>query len=221
METITLTKLLQKHWPGHAVSQMLEGVNEVELLRDRELWLRRFLPAALVRRIDGCYARSNTTHPETGRALYAICRASQARCVIETGTYWGYSTTYLAAAVEHSDGGKVWTFDLNPKAGKHIPHRYRPWVEVQRGKPSTESLPEVLRRVIPDLFFQDSLHDYAGVVEELRLIAPTLKPGAVCLFHDFVVPDVRRAATDMLPGYTIYALESGDPQQLGVAIHTG
>ncbi len=218
MEFITLTELLRRHWPDYSVPQRGAGVGDVETLRARELWLRQLLPAALVRRIDSCFARSNTTHPETGRALYTICRASQARRVFETGTYWGYSTTYLAAAVEHWEDGRVWTFDLHPQAGRHIPRRFGPRIEVHRGKPSTESLPAVLRQVTPDLFFQDSRHDYAGVVEELQLVVPVMKSGSVCLFHDFVVPDVRRAVADLLPGRLSYVLESGDPQQLGVVI---
>ncbi|WP_373529150.1 hypothetical protein [Nostoc sp.] len=45
-----------------------------------------------------------------------------------------------------------------------------------------------------------------------------LKSGSVILFHDFVEPNVRNAAIDLLHNYTIYILESEDSQQLGLAV---
>jgi hypothetical protein len=42
------------------------------------------------------------------------------------------------------------------------------------GKPSIEMMPGVLEKVVPDVFFQDSRHDYEGVTEELNVVAPYL-----------------------------------------------
>ena len=79
-------------------------------------------------------------------------------------------------------------------------------------------MPAVLAKRTPDVFFQDSLHDYDGVVSELKIILPHLKPTSVVLFHDFVLPDVRRAAIDVLCGYNIFTIAGGDPQLLGLAL---
>ena len=219
METISLQDFIQKYWHIADISSYPNGMDVVDSIRQKEKGLYKFLPPQLIRRLDAAFARSSTVHPDTGHALYSICRASGANHVFETGTYWGYSTAYLAAALKDSNtNGKVHTFDLYPHAGKYIPKSLRSRIELYRGKPSVETMPEVLKQVVPDLFFQDSRHDYEGVSEELKVVAPYLKSGNVVLFHDFVEPNVRRAAIDCLHDYTIYILDSKDPQQLGIAV---
>ncbi len=189
----------------------------VEQARSREARLRRFLPSVVIRRLDAGFARSRTVHPDTGRSRYAICRASGAANVFETGTYWGYSTAFLAAALRDAEGGTVWSFDIYPRAGKHIPKSLLPTVQLCLRRTSIEAMPEVLAKVCPEVFFQDSRHDYEGVLYELLVIKPYLEPRAVVLFHDFVMPDVRRAAAEVLPEYTLRVIEGGDAQQLGIA----
>lgn len=202
-------------WPTHEIQQ---AVDQHQL---RESRLRRWLPEKIVRRLDRGFARSNTVHPDTARALYSICRALRPAIVFETGTYWGYSTTYLAAALSHLGTGHIHSFDLYPEAGRHIPDSLRTWITLHRGRPATETMPAVLARHVPDLFFQDSVHDYDGVVAELRTVAPHLGTRAVVLLHDFVAEGVRRAALDALPGYQVCEVEGDDPQILGVAFRAG
>ena len=50
--------------------------------------------------------------PEVGRFLEQLARSIRARTVLEVGTAIGYSTLYLARAVEL--GGKVVTIDVDP-----------------------------------------------------------------------------------------------------------
>ena len=218
METIPLSEFCRRHAGGQDAQDMPDGVAVVDAIRSREQKLSHLLPGWAVRRLDAGMARSSTVHPDTGRALYTICRALRASTVFETGTYWGYSTAYLAAALPDDNTGRVWTFDIYAKAGRHVPRSLRPRIEFLRGRPSAESLPDALNRATPQLFFQDSRHDYEGVAEELRLVAPRLQPGAVVLLHDFVEPQVRRAAQDVLRDYALYALDGQDPQQLGMAV---
>lgn len=219
IETISLSDLLRRQWGVSDSSTYPHGTSAVDAARKKEHTLRGLLPHWLVRRLDAGFARSNTVHPDTGHALYAICRASGAQHVFESGTYWGYSTAYLAAALrDGAASGKVWSFDIYSHAGKHIPKGLRPHIELRRGRPSAEAMPKVLAEVKPDLFFQDSRHDYEGVFEELRVVVPHLKPEAVVLFHDFVAPDVRRAALEVMTGYQFYVLDSADPQQLGITL---
>lgn len=221
MNRISLKDLLNAHWNTSENLSAMSSAEMLEVIRQKEQKLRRFFPAWLVRRLDAGFARSNTVHPETGHALYAIAQASRATCIFETGTYWGYSTAYLAAALQRSDtNSKVYTFDIYPHAGKHIPRSLRSKIELYRGRPSVETMPDVLKRVVPNIFFQDSRHDYEGVIQELNVVAPYLKHGAVVLFHDFIEPNVRQAALDGLKDYTFYVLDIQDPQQLGVAIKT-
>ncbi len=221
MEKIQLDEFLG-HYYGFSsgiTTAQEEAIQQVNHNRHREMSMRKIIDPRIVRRLDAGFARSNTVHPDTGRALYSVCYASGTQNVFETGTYWGFSTAYLASALKDKQGGKVYTFDIYQKAGNHIPKILMPHVEMHKGRPSTEMMPSVLAKVTPELFFQDSRHDYEGVKEELEVIAPHLKPNAVVMFHDFVESEVRRAADDVLSGYSIYVLDSSDVQQIGIAVN--
>lgn len=190
---------------------------EVEGMRLKEMRLRAWIPAKLLRRFDRGFARSYTIQPSTARALYAIAVARRSEVIVETGTYWGYSTALLAAACRDSGHGIVQSFDLYKHAGRHIPAALMPWVRLHRGRPAADVIPSVLAGSHAGLFFQDSVHDYDGVLAELQTAAPYLTASTIVLFHDFVVDAVRTAARDGLPGYLIGRLDVDDPQQLGIA----
>ena len=218
--TLSLRELIVEHLHAAVVDDAgaQAAVDAVDALRARESTLRRWIPARLLRRLDRGFARSYTIQPDTARALYAIARAIRPAVIVETGTYWGYSTAVLAAAVRDSRLGIVHSYDIYPKAGAHIPADLRAFIHLHLGRPATTALPELLSTSAPQLVFQDSVHDYDGVLAELRVLAPRLAPRAVVLFHDFVLEGVRAAAVDGLPGFTIAQLDVDDPQQLGVAL---
>ena len=52
--------------------------------------------------------------PDTGNLLYVLARHSGAKTILEAGTSYGYSTLWLGAAAQEN-GGKVYTFDIEPK----------------------------------------------------------------------------------------------------------
>lgn len=52
--------------------------------------------------------------PNTGNLLYILARHSGAKTILEAGTSYGYSTLWLGAAAQEN-GGKVYTFDVEPK----------------------------------------------------------------------------------------------------------
>jgi hypothetical protein len=218
--TLSLHEILDHFFAASRIdaNAAASAVAAVEDIRRREYRLRRWLPAQLVRRLDRGFARSNTVHPDTAQALYAIAHALRPRIILETGTYWGYSTAILAAVARDVDAGVVHSFDLYPRAGAHIPLSLRPWVRLHRGSPATDAIPSALRGLTAELFFQDSVHDYAGVLAELRTALPLLAPDAIVLFHDFVTDDVRRAAVEGLPGYFVAQVITDDPKQLGIAV---
>jgi predicted O-methyltransferase YrrM len=215
---------LQQVLAEHLAAPMFDGesanaaVAAVDHTRAREMRLRRWIPPRLLRRFDRGFARSFTIQPETARALYAVARAVRPDIIVETGTYWGYSTAVLAAAARDANVGIVHSYDLYPRAGAHIPDSLRPWIRLHLGAPATETMPALLADLSPQLVFQDSVHDYHGVLAELRVLEPKLAARAVVLFHDFLVDGVRQAAIDALPGYFIARIDVDDPQQLGIAI---
>ena len=63
------------------------------------------------------WAHLNTPQPQMlcgpyeGRLLAMLCRALNARCVVEIGAYIGYSTVCLAQGVD--DGGVIHSFEVN------------------------------------------------------------------------------------------------------------
>jgi hypothetical protein len=217
IEAIGLAQLLKSQW-NSSPAPADEIASAMDRYRRVEAGLRRWLPEWIVRRFDGGFARSNTVHPETAQALYSICRAVRPRWVFETGTYWGYSTAYLAAALAANQEGRLCTFDIYPKAGNHVPPGLRHWIEFYRGVSATTAMPPILEKARPDIFFQDSVHDFDGVKAEICTVAPYLTTKAVVLLHDFVADGVRRAAVESLPGWRVLRVDSGDPQQLGIAL---
>ncbi len=222
METVSLENFIRTAFnvaiPALDFLGQQDIAHKLNSKRIKEKKLLSLLPAFLVRRIDSGFARSLTIHPQTAKALYYICLYGPIENVFETGTCWGYSTAYLASALKKKNGGKVYTFDIYEKAGRHIPDELLPQVELIRGEPSVLTMPTVLEHVKPQLFFQDSRHDYAGVQEELEIVAPQMEKGSVILIHDFVYPEVSRAVKETLKDFELLVLDNEDPQQLGMAV---
>lgn len=57
--------------------------------------------------------RIQALHPDSARLLYITALAAKARNIVEVGTNRGYSTIWLAMAVQ-KNGGKVTTCELDP-----------------------------------------------------------------------------------------------------------
>jgi predicted O-methyltransferase YrrM len=57
--------------------------------------------------------RIQALHPDSGRFLYVLALAKEAKRIVEVGTSHGYSTLWLAAAAK-ANGGRVVTCDINP-----------------------------------------------------------------------------------------------------------
>ena len=64
------------------------------------------------------YSRAKDVHlavsRETGRLLYMLARATNARTIIEFGSSFGVSTLHLAAALRDNGGGKLITTEFEP-----------------------------------------------------------------------------------------------------------
>jgi caffeoyl-CoA O-methyltransferase len=58
--------------------------------------------------------RIQAVHPDSGRLLYVLALAKEAKRIVEIGTSHGYSTLWLAAAAK-VNGGRVVTCDINPE----------------------------------------------------------------------------------------------------------
>jgi hypothetical protein len=104
MKVIQLDVFLRKYLdisdpsgnPDNSVSQ--EAIHKAYRSRSREVLMRKYLLPQLVRPLDAGFARSTTVHPDTARALYNICYASNVRNVFAAGT-GGNHVAYLHFAV--------------------------------------------------------------------------------------------------------------------------
>ncbi|MAM76920.1 class I SAM-dependent methyltransferase (plasmid) [Tistrella mobilis] len=135
--------------------------------------------------------------PETGRLLYMLARAMQARSIVEFGTSFGVSTIHLAAALRDTAGtgaaGGIITTEFEPAKAARARDNLRAagladLVELREGD-ALETLARDLPPAIDLVLLDGAKVLYAEI---LALIEPHLRPGAL------VVADNAEHAPDYL-----------------------
>ena len=118
--------------------------------------------------------------PETGRLLYLLVRATNARAVVEFGTSFGLSTVHLAAAVKDNGGGRVIGSEFETakvaqaKANLALAGLSE-FVEVREGD-ATETLARDLPASVDFVLLDGAKVLYPAI---LRLVEPRLHSGAL------------------------------------------
>lgn len=117
---------------------------------------------------------------ETGRLLYMLARATQARVIVEFGTSFGLSTLHLAAALRDNGGGRLITSEFEPSkiatAKLNLAEGgLSDLVEFREGD-ALETLAADLPEKI-DLLLLDGAKSLYGDI--LALVGPHLRRGAV------------------------------------------
>jgi len=135
-------------------------------------------------------------HPHTGLVLFSLALNARPEFIIETGTWYGYSTMFLARACELHRHGKVYTMDPQQKqiAGEI---RKNPYVECipQSSEEGLQALLDRLGRA--DMVFIDSWKRLA--LWELCVTEEFIPEGGLVIFHD----------TQLLnTGYSLYKMAS-------------
>lgn len=131
-------------------------------------------------RCDVPYSAGNI-HPHTGMLLYALALNARPTVVIETGTFYGYSTWFLAEAMREWGEGTVYTIDPNISlASSGV--RSHPHIKCINGYSYT-----VLLQLMPELgevhfAFLDSYKRMA--LMEFLDICQYVVPGGMVVFHD-------------------------------------
>jgi predicted O-methyltransferase YrrM len=118
--------------------------------------------------------------PEKSNFCYAVCRALQAKRVVEIGTSYGVSTLYLAAAVRDGGGGLVIATEYeSAKAAAARAHFAEAklsdyYIDLREG-----DLRETLKQLEGpiDFVLMDIWTEMARPA--IELVAPHLRPGAV------------------------------------------
>ena len=124
------------------------------------------------------------------RCLAALVRLTRPRVVVEVGVERGYSSATILAALEERGEGALHSVDIPPLreaadfTGKAIPERLRARWQLTVG-PSRRVLGQLAERVQPvDLFVHDGDHSYDAQLEDLEVVWPRLRPGAIVLVDD-------------------------------------
>jgi len=118
--------------------------------------------------------------PETGRLLWILARAMNAKRIVEVGTSNAFSTIWLADAARAA-GGRVTTLEMNPEKIALARANLRKAgledvVEIIEGTaaPSLAALPGPF-----DLVFLDA--DKASYLQYLELALPKMRTGAMLI----------------------------------------
>jgi predicted O-methyltransferase YrrM len=135
---------------------------------------------------DGSFDGCNTERPVC-QSWYWLIRMARAREILETGTYYGYSTCHLAAAVRDNGGGRVTTIDpwklWHLWEGSEL-QSFIQWIPAT----SQDALPELYGRCL-DVLVIDSVHTYGQSSWELANFEPLVRPGGLILMHDTLLHD--------------------------------
>src|SRR5258706_2896231 len=112
---------------------------------------------------------------------YALCRALNAKRIVECGTSYGVSTLYLAAAVRDNGGGQVIATEHEPDKAKIAKRNFEAagltrYIDLREG-----DLADTLKRIdgTVDFVLLDIWAE--AVMPAMRNIAPHLRPGAIII----------------------------------------
>jgi predicted O-methyltransferase YrrM len=117
--------------------------------------------------------RLRNVEPETAELLGVLVRATTARRVLEVGTSNGYSTLWLADAVE-ATGGRVETLDLDPRrtaqARANLERAELDGLVDLRTAGAAQALTEYEDSSWDFVFLDAERHEYTGYWENLRRV---------------------------------------------------
>ena len=143
---------------------------------------------------------------------YALCRALNAKRIVECGTSYGVSTLYLAAAVRDNGGGQVIATEHEPDKAKIAKRNFEAagltrYIDLREG-----DLADTLKRIdgTVDFVLLDIWAE--AVMPAMRNIAPHLRPGAIIIadntaqsrrgydaYFDYIADPANRLVTMTLP----------------------
>ncbi len=117
---------------------------------------------------------------DTGRLLYILARATQAKAIVEFGTSFGLSTLHLASALRDNGGGRLITSEFEPSklaiAKANLAEGgLADLVEFREGDALQTLATDLPDRI--DLVLLDGAKALYGDI--LALLEPRLRPGAV------------------------------------------
>jgi len=125
---------------------------------------------------------SMTAEVEVLEFIATLVTTIKPRLVVETGSFLGISTEWIARGLERNGFGKVISCEFDPVVYARAQERLeasplKPWVELR----NQSSLEMKVEGTI-DLFFSDSDPDIRE--KEVRRFLPQINPNGIILIHD-------------------------------------
>lgn len=141
-------------------------------------------------------------HPHTAMVLWVLVVNMRPTVIIETGTFYGYSTWFLAQALHWWNEGTVYTIDPD----------FRYVAECVRQHPRVKMIPgrslDVLPKLLYDLegevhfAFLDSYKRQA--LAEFQMLDKAIVPGGIVAFHDTQVFNTGKGLWSLLKTHPHY-----------------
>ena len=128
---------------------------------------------------------------EVALFLYNIVKMTQARRVIETGTSRGFSSSFLAAALQ----GRGMLITIDPADILHLwdkadLDRVIQWIPaISTTSDTLDKVKTLLSGAQADLIFLDSLHSYENLITEISVYERLLRLGGTFVLHDTLFYD--------------------------------
>ena len=196
----SLERWIQYHFDrGECFVELLTRLTDASVLEVREVLNERALSDLHVETRDRARAfeiapRILDYYGSYRSFYYALLRLTRPLNLVETGTWWGVSSTYILAALDQNKRGKLFSIDLQSEhrasqdsvaqVGALVPERLRERWQLRSGL-SELLLPQLLETVIPlDIFIHDSDHSLGNMLFELRLAYSHLRPGGLLVADD-------------------------------------
>jgi predicted O-methyltransferase YrrM len=159
-------------------------------------------------------------HPDQGELIYLLCRALDARLVVDFATSVGFSTLYLAAAVRDNGGGRVVGAEIVPakiaSARRNLAAAgLEQFVEIRAGD-ARQTLRELGGAA--DFALIDGWPGEEGPslsLEVMRVVAAQLRPGALVL-NDNAEEDYLAYVRDPANGFRSITLPLKGGTELSV-----
>jgi predicted O-methyltransferase YrrM len=131
--------------------------------------------AGLYRDMEDAPDAPMMTHPDLGRLLEALVRASGGRAVLEVGTFVGTSAAWMARGM--APGGRIDTLESDPARADDAEARFAAWgladrIAVHRG-PAAQTLPRLPDDRYDLCYIDADKTGYPAYLEEaVRLVRP-------------------------------------------------
>ena len=137
--------------------------------------------------------------------LYHVVRVLRPEVVVETGVYWGLSSSFILAALQDNERGRLYSIDLpggtqeplrsNEMTGFAVPAELRSRWTLQLGS-VRDLLPPLLQQLPRiDLYYHDADHRYEEMTWEMERFLGASGTGSVLIADDI---DANSAFQDFL-----------------------